>query len=668
MGMENLREKEIQELILEEIKIGWWIINDDTATISISDFVRKQLRITDSTINYDTFIQIVREDYRDRIQRELISSNFTHTRNYILPLNISGKETWIQIKEIKKEKRNSHTIGYLQFIENPEITSPEKASSLRTNNLLFQLNSVSQILLSFLTASNPDDVINKVLKDILKQFKAGRTYIFEYDWDKAHQTCTYEAVDNNVKPEIDLLFQLPFEKSAWWTQKMSAGEAIILSTLDDLPKEAASEKELLTIQNINSLLVVPLMSKNGAWGYAGIDIVDGHHDWTKEDKEWVASLFNIISLCIQLQRSENEAHLDKTYLRNLYENMPVGYMRINISHNKENNLKSCELIDINTAAEDLFEEKLSEKIGNNTKEVSLNFEKILPYIEKVLDNQSYVNTKYHVEKSNKYTQLIIYSIQKDEVICLFSDITESELVKRKLIEAKEKAEQSDILKSAFLANMSHEIRTPLNAIIGFSDLLIHATDRDERTEYADIVYQNNELLLQLISDILDLSKIESGTLEIINGYVDVEKLISEILHYYQLKTEGNPVKVILEKSFSPCIIYSDRNRLTQILNNFINNALKFTTKGCISIGYYLSDNEHIKFYVKDTGVGISPKNINNVFKRFVKLNHFVTGTGLGLSICQSLVQQMNGEIGAESELGKGSLFWFTHPYNKNISQ
>nr|WP_255490090.1 response regulator [Bacteroides sp. 214] len=251
------------------------------------------------------------------------------------------------------------------------------------------------------------------------------------------------------------------------------------------------------------------------------------------------------------------------------------------------------------------------------------------------------------------------------MICLFSDITESQKKKEQLIEAKEKAEISDRLKSAFLANMSHEIRTPLNAIIGFSELLVEAEEKEEKEEYFNIVQKNSDLLLQLISDILDISKIEAGTLEIVNTVVDVNKLFNEVLHYYQLKTENSPVKVIFEQQMSSCYIYSDENRLTQILNNFINNALKFTTEGQISIGYYQVDRKTVKFYVKDTGSGIAKQDLDSVFHRFVKLNHFVAGTGLGLSICQSLVTQMHGEIGVESELGVGSTFWFTHPYDPN---
>lgn len=190
--------------------------------------------------------------------------------------------------------------------------------------------------------------------------------------------------------------------------------------------------------------------------------------------------------------------------------------------------------------------------------------------------------------------------------------------------------------------MSHEIRTPLNAIVGFSNLLTETDDRDERAAYFDIVQENNELLLQLISDILDLSKIEAGTLDITNSDVNVNQLCEEIIRSFSLKAEENNIEILFEQHLPACHINSDKNRLTQIITNFINNALKFTSKGSITLGYYQSGPEEIKFYVKDTGTGIPKDKINNVFERFIKLNSFAQGTGLGLSICKSLAEQMGG--------------------------
>ena len=246
-----------------------------------------------------------------------------------------------------------------------------------------------------------------------------------------------------------------------------------------------------------------------------------------------------------------------------------------------------------------------------------------------------------------------------EIIGINYDITELKETEAELIQARDKAEMMDRLKSAFLANMSHEIRTPLNAIVGFSDLLVETEELSERQEYIKIVRENNDLLLQLISDILDLSKIEAGTFEFTNGDVDVYLLCEDIVRSMRMKAKGE-VELVLDNHLPVCHVISDRNRIHQVISNFVNNAMKFTSEGSIHVGYQLKDGE-LEFYVEDTGIGIEKEQLPHIFERFVKLNTFVHGTGLGLSICQSIVEQLGGRIGVDSEKGKGSRFWFTIP-------
>ena len=246
-----------------------------------------------------------------------------------------------------------------------------------------------------------------------------------------------------------------------------------------------------------------------------------------------------------------------------------------------------------------------------------------------------------------------------EIIGINYDITELKETEAELIQARDKAEMMDRLKSAFLANMSHEIRTPLNAIVGFSDLLVETEELSERQEYIKIVRENNDLLLQLISDILDLSKIEAGTFEFTNGDVDVNLLCEDIVRSMGMKAKEE-VELVFDDHLPVCHVISDRNRIHQVISNFVNNAMKFTSEGSIHVGYKLKDGE-LEFYVEDTGIGIEKEQLPHIFERFVKLNSFVHGTGLGLSICQSIVEQLGGRIGVDSEKGKGSRFWFTIP-------
>ena len=248
-----------------------------------------------------------------------------------------------------------------------------------------------------------------------------------------------------------------------------------------------------------------------------------------------------------------------------------------------------------------------------------------------------------------------------EMLCINFDITQLKETEQMLIKAKDKAEEADRLKSAFLANMSHEIRTPLNAIIGFSSMLEEAEDQEEKHQYITIIEDNNKLLLQLISDILDLSKIEAGTFDIIPEKVNAKQLCSDLFQAMQMKATPQ-VELRLKDDLPELTFTSDKNRLYQVLLNFVTNAFKFTSEGSITIDYQINGNE-AKFSVQDTGMGVEPEKQEAIFTRFVKLNSFIPGTGLGLPICQSIVTQLGGKIGVESEPGKGSCFWFTHPIN-----
>ena len=242
-----------------------------------------------------------------------------------------------------------------------------------------------------------------------------------------------------------------------------------------------------------------------------------------------------------------------------------------------------------------------------------------------------------------------------EMICVNYDITELKETQKQ----REKAEELDRLKSAFLANMSHEIRTPLNAIVGFSTLLVDTDDPEEKKQFVEIIQKNNELLLQLISDVLDLAKIESGIIELKLVEVDLRELCKELVVSMRIKVPAE-VALCVVPDLPSYIMRCDKVRLTQIISNFINNAIKHTSKGTILLGYEIRWDE-IEFSVTDTGDGMSPEVQRHVFDRFYKGNSFKQGTGLGLSICKSIIEQVGGKIGVESEIGKGSRFWFTLP-------
>ena len=238
---------------------------------------------------------------------------------------------------------------------------------------------------------------------------------------------------------------------------------------------------------------------------------------------------------------------------------------------------------------------------------------------------------------------------------------------QRMKEAQLKAEEANQLKSAFLANMSHEIRTPLNAIVGFSNLLSMVEDKEEMLEYAGIIETNTKLLLQLINDILDMSKIESGMYDFHVTQVDANQLMSEVEQVARLRIRTDEVSLSFAERLPQCVFHTDKNRLIQVLTNLVVNAIKFTSQGEIQIGYRLQDAHTLYFYVSDTGCGMSAEQCEHVFERFVKYNTFIQGTGLGLSICKMIIEKLGGEIGVQSESGKGSVFWFTLPYRASAS-
>ena len=694
--------------------------------------------------------------------------------------------------------------GFLQYIDRPIDTTNGNIDFFQVSNLLYQQTNISYSLLAFLQCDDVAQVVNKTLGDLLHQFLGDRIYIFEINRKEQRQDCTYEVTAEGISKEQEFLSNIPWDPSTWWNHQIAERRAIILNTLDDMPEEAAEYRQTLEMQDIKSLMVVPLISKEEVWGYMGIDMVRTQRSWSNVDYQYFSSLANIISICIELRKSELQAKEDRLaldnsekILRNIYKNLPAGvelydkdgylvdindkeleifglsdknealgvnlfdnpniplevkerlrakedvnfsinydFSKINqyvnsrrngiinlttkvtALYDSQNRFINYLFINIDTTettnaytkiqefenlflligdyakvgfahfnvltrdgyAQDTWYRNLGEKEGIPMPQVIGVYAHVVPEDQAVLKNfvgevktgkATSLRKEVRVCRENgKYTWTSINVMVRDyrpqdgiiEMLCINYDITPLKETEQKLIIARDKAEELDRLKSAFLANMSHEIRTPLNAIVGFSSLLAETDSRSERQEYIKIVQENNELLLQLISDILDLSKIEAGTFNFVYTNVDVNETCAEIIKSMSMKVSKG-VELIFEEPFPECYIYTDKNRFTQVISNFINNALKFTQQGSITLGYEQVSHQKIKFYVRDTGMGIPEEKQKSVFERFVKLNTFVQGTGLGLSICKSIVSQMGGEIGVDSTEGIGSCFWFTHPYH-----
>ena len=798
-------EKYVQ--IAQMAKMGWWESDLKNKEYICSDFIVDLLGLESNRISFTEFHQRIREDHRLRLKNEYMSLSYLETYEQMFPIRAKDGEIWVysKINFQKPDKEGYRNMtGFLQYIDRPIDTTNENIDFFQVSNLLYQQTNISYSLLAFLQCDDVTQVVNKTLGDLLHQFLGDRIYIFEINRKEQRQDCTYEVTAEGISKEQEFLSNIPWDPSTWWNHQIAERRAIILNTLDDMPEEAAEYRQTLEMQDIKSLMVVPLISKEEVWGYMGIDMVRTQRSWSNVDYQCFSSLANIISICIELRKSELQAKEDRLaldnsekILRNIYKNLPAGvelydkdgylvdindkeleifglsdkhealgvnlfdnpniplevkerlrakedvnfsinydFSKINqyvdsrrngiinlttkvtALYDSQNRFINYLFINIDTTettnaytkiqefenlflligdyakvgfahfnvltrdgyAQDTWYRNLGEKEGTPMPQVIGVYAHVVPEDQAVLKNfvgevktgkATSLRKEVRVCRENgKYTWTSINVMVRDyrpqdgiiEMLCINYDITPLKETEQKLIIARDKAEELDRLKSAFLANMSHEIRTPLNAIVGFSSLLAETDSRNERQEYIKIVQENNELLLQLISDILDLSKIEAGTFNFVYTNVDVNETCAEIIKSMSMKVSKG-VELIFEEPFPECYIYTDKNRFTQVISNFINNALKFTQQGSITLGYEQVSHQKIKFYVRDTGMGIPEEKQKSVFERFVKLNTFVQGTGLGLSICKSIVSQMGGEIGVDSTEGVGSCFWFTHPYH-----
>ena len=799
MGKIQENDARLQQLV-SMARIGWWEVDFDEGVYYCSEFVADLLGIEGNKISAKDFANLICENYRERILEEFRSFRMMEIYEQVFPIHSKYGMMWVSTKVGEKritKEGHVRVMGMLQCISRQRMNMQEQTVD-RLNSLLSRLNGISKSLLDFLHSDDITLVINKILKEVLRQFQADRTYIFELDRKLHTEVCTYEIAVEGIKERKVLLSESSIDYASWWTGQILAGDPIILFTLNLLPDSAGADKRRLEEYGVKSTMVVPLNSKDGVWGYIGVDMVREHRNWCNEDYQWFVSLGNIISICMELRRSESEARLEKAYLQNIYKNLPAGIelydkdgfmtdlndkeMEIFGLRHKEDviglnlfdnpllpqglkdklkagapidmsfnydfdrldgyystsrtgtisliskfaplydalgNLINILLINIdNTETTNAYSkiqdfEEFFTLIGNYAKVGYAHFNALkcdgyavnswyrnvgekegtplneiikvhshfhpddrrmmLRFFDQVLIREaSHLRRDVRIlREDGTYTWTRVNVMVRDfrledgiiDMVCVNYDITELKETERKLIAARDKAEELDRLKSAFLANMSHEIRTPLNAIVGFSSLLTETEDMKDRKQYMAIVQENTELLLQLISDILDLSKMESGAFEFVKSDTDVNLLCSEIIRSLRMKVPAG-VELVFEECLPGCHVWADKNRLNQVISNFINNALKFTFSGSITLGYYRQTDGYLRFYVRDTGMGIPKNKIKTVFDRFVKLNSFVHGTGLGLSICKSLVEQMGGTIGVESEEGEGSNFWFTNPYQE----
>lgn len=308
-----MKEEEILRAVLKDAKTGWWEADMTRRMFRMSDFLQNLLRYSTPEVGFDEIKSLIPDAYAKISGPGNCLLQDAHTLKRAIPLIApDGHRLWLQWKVLNRETtpdgRDVMT-GYVQQTELEQSTENGRDRA-RIDNLLYRLNCISHTLLALLHSDRTRDTVNKILYEVLTMFRGDRAYIIEFDWEKRTHNCTYEVTANGISSEQDRLSSIPMEDFPWWTKHVSQGNSIILSDISDLPSEAAGEHDLLAAQDIKSLLIMPLASRDKVWGYAGIDIVDEHREWTDEDCQWFASLVNIIGLCLDLQRSEQAAQAD----------------------------------------------------------------------------------------------------------------------------------------------------------------------------------------------------------------------------------------------------------------------------------------------------------------------------------------------------------------------
>ena len=599
------------KLLLDRAEVGLWEADFVQRSYICSDYLMSIFGKKGNNLSFFEFYYIIREDFRDLITTDFLSIQSVDTYEQIFPIITPTGEKWVRSRLCERKLNNGvcvKALGILQILPNFKLKEEKISKMIDHNEMIFRKLSVNL----------PVGVELYDRDGYLIDLNAKDMEIFGIRSKK--DVLGVNIFSNPIMPK-DVIKKLKENKSVNFRLNYS------FKKVDDYYNTSkVGEMDIVTKASIlydqrgepSSYLLINLDNTEKMIAYNRISEFE--------------NVFTLVSVYAKVGYALYDLYTFEGYaIKQWYENMgekdgtplsPIIGIYSYIHPNDAGYINS------------FFEEVKQGKAHHFRREVRV---------------KSGDGWKWICANITRNPQSV--DPNKPEMICINYDITELKDSQLK----RERAEELDRLKSAFLANMSHEIRTPLNAIVGFSQLLAETDDPEERHEFVEIIDSNNRMLLQLISDILDLAKIESGTMDFKFADMNVKEVINEIVTSFRIKMPDN-VALIAPQDSPECQIYSDRMRLTQVISNFLNNAIKYT------LAYEIIGDE-IKFSVTDTGDGMSQEIQAHIFDRFYKGNTFKQGTGLGLSICETIVNRLGGRIGVNSELGKGSTFWFTHPYS-----
>ena len=612
--MNSKFDYDLLSAMMTNANMGWWEADLKTESYICSGYISRLLGLDENgTISFKDFNKrILKEEQRHTTTHSF--DNIRQTQETVYLLNTVEDPTWIRSKiclQRTDENGNVKVYGIAETQDGPDMSSASQA--LQERNRL--LHNIYKYLPVGIELYNREGILIDMNDKEQEMFHL----------KQKEDLLGINIFENPIFPEemksklrkhenADFTFRYDFSKigNYYKTQKKTG-------TIDLVTKVTSVYDDM---HNLTNYLLINADKTETTVAYNKIQEFESHFELIGDYAKVGYANYDLLN---------EQGYAQRSWYKNLGEKTETPLSEIIGTYNHLHPDDRTIMLDFLQNVKRGLAHKLSREVRVLKEDGSFMWTHVNIIVERYMPEQNII-----------------------EIICINYDITQLKQTEAMLIQAKEKAEEADRLKSAFLANMSHEIRTPLNAIIGFSSLLHYVENEQEKEQYISLINHNNQLLLKLINDVLDLSKIEAGHIELHSEWFNPAELIEESITEYERNVPAK-VKLFARHPTAPGQIEHDPMRIKQILNNFISNALKNTVQGHIEV-YYETDTDGIRISVSDTGCGIPPDKLGMIFERFEKVDSFAQGAGLGLSICKSIVEKMNGVITVNSTMRVGSTF------------